>query len=257
MTDEEKEILKRALRPIDLQQYIALIGRVKGGQVLTDAQQRKLDRYEEFIDLARSGEDPHNLPTRLAAYRWLIAQGYHPSQSGFYKHCSEGKLRASPDGVYPTKRVEHYARTYLTPGPATSGGKTPPDDIEDLQRDKIRAETRSASARADYTEIRTKAALGEYVPRDAFERELAARAMILTSDADNWRHATAAQVIDLVSGDHARLPDLLEFMRTAHESWFARYTEQREFSIIMPSSSSLTPDLREDLAQGDESEEPL
>ena len=234
MTDAEKEIVRKALRPIDLAQYIALIGRVNAGQVLTDGQQRKLDRYEELIDRVRSGEDPHNLPNILACYRWLCAQGYKISQSGFYKHVTEGKkLRAAPDGTYPIKRVEHYARTYLLPtGPSTTA--TGPDDIDDLQRDKIRAETRSAAARADYTEIRTKAALGEYVPRDAFERELAARAMTLTSDADNWRHAHAAAIIDLVRGDQTMLPDLLEYIRTAHESWFSRYTEQREFTVPIP-----------------------
>jgi hypothetical protein len=160
----------------------------------------------------------------LEVLGYLQGAGWKISQPGLYKHVAEGKLTRNPEGAFGKIAVDKYARTFLR---KKDGSSKVSDQLNDLQREKLLAETRMATARASHWEIKTKETLGELVPRDAFERELAARASVLKSDDENWIFGAAGDIIALVKGDPALEPDLIEFMRTSRESVFARYADEK------------------------------
>ncbi len=144
------------------------------------------------------------------------------SQPGLYKHVKDGKLTPNEAGQYGKIAVDKYARTFLK---KKDGSTKFSDELNTLQRDKLIAETRMASARAEHWETKTQADRGELVPRDWAERELAARASVLKSDDDNWIFGAASDIIKAVNGDPTLEPDLIEFLRTSREGIFARYAD--------------------------------
>jgi hypothetical protein len=178
-------------------------------------------------------ENPQGLyyPNVRAAFQYLASQGWKLSERTLYLHRDSGKLKASSNGQFSAQSLDRYARRYLRRVGAFS------EVSQEEETPKQDAETRLRVAQAETWELKHRILAGQYVPQGEFEKALAARATILVSDADNWRHATAASIIDLVRGDPVLLPDLLEFLRTAHEAWFARYTEDREFTAPAPLSA--------------------
>jgi hypothetical protein len=157
----------------------------------------------------------------MAVVKWLQNEGYDIKKSTVYKHRSEGKLIADKTGRYPVSSVKRYARNWIIPLP----GSTPPANVIDLQEKKLIAEARKIEAQAEHWELKTKIVAGEYVERDAFGRELAARAMVFRSDMENFIRSHGVDIITTVKGDPLRLPDLISLYLDQLENWLSRYSE--------------------------------
>ena len=90
---------------------------------------------------------------------------------------------------------------------------------------------------------------GELVPRDIFEHELAARAVIFNSDLENFVHGKTVEMIALVGGDQTKAPDLIAFLLAEKARILGRYDTVAEFSVneavavkFLESRSSAAPE---------------
>lgn len=189
------------------------------------------------------------LPNILAVVDYLTRAGWKVAKSTCYNHKKSGLLRPENDGAFKISTVEKYATEHLT----RIDGR-PEDDSERLAEDKQRAETRKAKAQAEHWELKTKIAKGLFVPRDAFERELAQRAMIFKTDAEAFCRTQAAMIIGLVAGDKDKTPDLTEFMLGAVAGWLNRYSADREFTVPVASPDEIIVDVGDDIDPDDEDE---
>jgi hypothetical protein len=46
-------------------------------------------------------------------FSYLVSEGWRVSISTFYRHQSQGKVRAQPDGTYTLRSVQKYSKTFL------------------------------------------------------------------------------------------------------------------------------------------------
>jgi hypothetical protein len=161
------------------------------------------------------------LPNLRAGFRYLCTQGWKLSEKTIYLHRDEGKLKPGRDGTYSTSALDRYARRYLRRLDGSGGV----EEESESPSAKDEAEIRLRTARANYMELRQKILADQYVPADEFERALAARASVFKSDLQNFAHGKAQDILTLVNGDQALVPDLIQCLWCEFENIMARYSD--------------------------------
>ena len=189
-------------------------------------------------------------PNILAVVAHLTAAGWKISKSTAYNHRKAGHLKQEADGSFKISAVEQYAVNHLI----RKDGRQD-DGVENLAEDKQRAETRKARAQAEHWELKTKIARGLYVPKDAFERELAQRAIIFKSDGETFFRSQAAAMVALVGGDNNRIPDLVEYTLTAFAGWLNRYSAEQEFIVPVAEQEAVLDNADDADPDGEDAEE--
>jgi len=208
--------------------------------------QRAEKALDEFMEMlwAQHFQDEKTLANVLAVVDYLTTQGWRAGKSTIYKHQKEGRFRPQPDGSFLISDAEKYAAAFLKRLDGSRSSK-----IDDLQKDKLIAETRKSLAQAEHWEKKTQAFTGEFVPKDFFERELAKRAGVFRSDLENFFRTEAAGIIHLVEGDAGKISDLITYLLGRTDDFLDRYTEEKEFKIPAPATTA------DDIDMGDEEED--
>ena len=112
------------------------------------------------------------------------------------------------------------------PNPSESQINTITDGV-----DRKEADRRKAIAQARHWEVKTKILEDQYVDRDWAEMQLAARAMVLKSDMENFFRSRAPEIIAKCDGKQEFAPDVIEYLLTNLEAWLGRYSEPIEFEV--------------------------
>jgi hypothetical protein len=219
-------------------QYHTMLSRISKGESLTSSELKAFDVLERELRALDEGSEKHtvsgpSLPNILAVVEYLERLGWKIKKSAAYKHRSEGKLRPTQTGTYLITEVDRYATTHLRKldGTTRTGLTTNPQDNDDIQANKMALEVRHLSAKVSHQELKNDILLGKFVPKDLFERELAARAAVFKTDIENFARSQASGIIALVAGDLKKISELIDFILSQGETWLARYTESQEFTV--------------------------
>ena len=168
----------------------------------------------------------------LAVVDYLKAHDWKVAKSLAYLHKKEGKLRPRKDGLFYLDDVNKYAATFLKRIDGTSGS-----DADRFQVEKVQTELDISKEKLEHLQMKNKVAKGMYVPKDAFERELAQRAIVFKSDVESFCRSKAADIVNLTGGEKDRIPDLIEYMLGESATWLNRYAADREFVVPAPPES--------------------
>ena len=183
------------------------------------------------------------LPNLLAVVDWLKDRGWKVGKSKLYADAKAGKLRSQDDGTYHVKAVQKYAAAYLRQ--LGSAGRRDASMMDDLAETKSRSEAEILASKALIFKSKADAASGLYVLRDEFEKALAQRAAIFKADLEGFCRGRVSEIINLVSGDAAKIPDLIEFMISKMEEVLARYSEDKPIAVPALSAAPDESDLDE------------
>ena len=248
MNDKEnkKEIILNNLEMGKLakpKMYNTLLNRINKGEILSKKDLEtfnELDKelrltYQETAIEETTDQQPaapagstEPLKSLHAVVKYLEGKGYKIKKSSVYNHQAAGKIRPNKEGLYPIAAVDKYAQVHLKLADGTpSGGKL----LDKAQKEKADAETREKIARARHWELRTGTLEGKFVPRDLFEKELAGRAAIFRTDLENFFRSQIPAIVNIVSGDPAKIPELMSFCIDALEQQLARYMQKEEFKV--------------------------
>jgi hypothetical protein len=167
---------------------------------------------------AAGGESNLSFPNIAKVRSYLHSNGWKVSQSAIYKHAGMNLIRPDKDGRFQLDQVLAYAEQNLK----RRDGSTTADD-EDQKR-KRQADIRKAEAQAKHWELKTKIDAGLYVPRDLFEKELGARALIFKADLHTLARTRSMEIIDFVAGNPDLAPDLIQFLIDRFDSLLDRYS---------------------------------
>lgn len=159
-------------------------------------------------------------------HRYLKKQGWKISKTQLYKHAEIEKFQ-NKDGKYLISSIDKYALKYLK----TRDGSRPGKNLADIQKRRYAAELRETEAAASLKETKLRILEGQYVPRDAFERALAQRAMIFKNDIETFIRREAPEITRLAGGHADKVPDLIEFMLDKSTEWLNRYAQDKEFTV--------------------------
>jgi len=150
-------------------------------------------------------------------HKYLTGAGWKISRAQVYNHQKLGYLMPDKKGRYRMDKVDLYAEKYLHRLDGV-------DDTGKSSADPKRlADIRKSEAQADHWELRTKVDAGLYVPRDLFERELAARAVVIKSDMLNFCMSKASEIVAKCKGDSTTAPELIDYLVKHVEKFLDRY----------------------------------
>jgi hypothetical protein len=166
------------------------------------------------------------IANKLTAIAYLKDAGFKISKSTFYRHFAAGKIGPQPDGAFLKADLDTYANKFLKLKDGTLADTDDPAPVVDDALDKKRTwEARKIKAQAKHWEVKAAVLRGEYVERASYERALARRASIFKSDGENFFRVNAGEIINIVKGDPALAPDLIDFCLAQFEAWLHRYSE--------------------------------
>ena len=223
--------------------YNNLLKRVNSGEVLT---KKELETFEALDTELRAMYLPH-LPDQTApkkpekeapdkfesvlkVEKHLTEEGWKVKKSALYNAVKAHKLIPDARGHFTQAEVDRYALANLK----KADGSIPKEQLSEA--DKIAMEAADARRRRELAQaaiLESKLATlqGSLVPRYLFETELAARAVVFRSDGENFFRSQAAVIVNVVSGDPAKIPDLVAFCLEAYEQQLARYLQEEEFKV--------------------------
>ena len=226
-----------------------------------------LEKYKDLGQAAAEGltkayrsssgetDQGDKLANLLAVAKFLKDKGYKVGKSKIYQDVKH--IRQEKDGSYTEAAVLRYAERYLRLRGAaaeTKERKSTPE-LDRAQEEKVIQEARKLKAQADLAEIKAKVLMGELAPKDFFIREIDSRATILRADYDNWARGQAPSITTLVKGDPELISDLVVYLLRIGDGWFARYAEDREFTVTKSDIAILSgvnnEDEREDEVNND------
>jgi hypothetical protein len=175
----------------------------------------------------------------LAVFEYLKKAGWKIGKSLVYEHRKSGMLRPSKDGLFHLADVERYIAIAQLENINNPTGK-----LEKFAEEKARIELEREKEKLAYDKHKNKLARGMFVPREAFEQELAKRAAVIKSDGENFFRGGAEKTIAMVGGDPSRAPALIEYQLDAFADWLNRYAGDKEFKV--PASMAMPAVLQED-----------
>ena len=207
--------------------------------------EKELDKYIEKLWVKHFQGD-RVFKNLRAVCAYLTEQGWKISQASVYGHHKAGKIHADSNGHFTLQAVERYiSEANLRRIDGSKPADEEPSDKSRYETEILRIKSEQMAHKLDQTK-------GAYVPRYAFERSLAQRAMLFKSDIEAFIRGMASEMISVSGGSPEKVPDLIEFMLDEFQKILARYAEDREW--IPPAAPAGTDDITDD---GEEDEEGL
>lgn len=162
----------------------------------------------------------------VAAY--ILDTGlYQVSRRTIYNHVDAGFLKPDKDGRFPLAAVRKYAEAHLTPKVLPAG------DSGDLNKDLIAAKTfreRAVGARAEFLLQKDRR---KYVHVADHTMALAGRWQKIREGLDSLASAAAADLVDIVGGDQARIGEALAYLQREFREFLAQFAKARDFEVKM------------------------
>lgn len=208
--------------------------------------EKELDLYVDKL-WTKYIDKEQTFPNLLAVIKYLKEQNWKLSRSMAYKHRDDGKIKSQPNGTYRLSDVNKYI---VVGQLKKTDGSNPGNTLEKFQEEKIQTELDISKEKLEHLQLKNKVAKGMYVPKDAFERELAQRAIVFKSDVESFCRSKAADIINLTGGEKDRIPDLIEYMLGESATWLNRYAADREF--VVPAAPETLEDQDKDFEGEDE-----
>jgi hypothetical protein len=203
--------------------------------------EKELDAYIDTL-WAKYIDHERTFPNLLAVIDYLKINNWKIAKSRAYEHQKEGKIKPQANGTFRLSDVEKYAATHLK----RSDGKTASGSLEKYAEEKARVELDKEKEKLKQIQHKNKMADGLFVPREAFEQELAKRAAVIKSDVENFIRGGAEKIIALVGGDPAKAPALIEHQLDASADWLNRYAGDKEFKVPAPVAAAAAAALQDD-----------
>lgn len=244
--------------------YNTLLNRINKGEILS---KKDLETFDELDKELRETYLPGDtasekglMPDKDQVFKnalevelYLLSQGWKIKKSSIYNHIKAHKLIPDAQGQFTRAAVDRYALTNLK----KADGSTP--QKQRTESDKIAEEAADARRRRELAqaaklEHELDALKGKLVPRDMFEGELAARAAIFRSDLENFFRGQIPAMVNIVSGDPSKIPELNTFCMDALEEQLSRYLQKEEFKVDVAAYQKIF-ERSERTAEEDSSEE--
>lgn len=224
-----------------------------------------------------------------AVWEYLRAQGYQGSYNKIKRAVESERLKQRRGGGFTRRTVEAYALAHLkkqvddsptadTPGRSDSAGKDiiledaaskirdavmrgcPSSELLDMLRPLVDTagvgelrqayETLKAQEAARIAALKRSRAEGALAPWRAVEDIMTAKAAVLRTDLRNLTHNAAGELVFLVGGDPAKVPELQAALQERIDDLLHRYSSMREFEVLFtPDETAEVEDATEPAAE--------
>ncbi len=169
------------------------------------------------------------LKNRIEAVSWLKEQGYKVGKTKFYDDVKAGKVKLKNDGSVPISELERYVRSEgLIPLSRATGHH----GEDELSEQKLKKEIEKLDWENRKREFEYERELGNYIPREELELELASRAGVLDSGLRTKIKAHARDWVRLVEGLPDRVPNLVEAISQILDEQLNEFARLDRFQVV-------------------------
>lgn len=166
-----------------------------------------------------------------AVYRWLLENGRQISESQFYDHVKEGLLRKKRGTkVFTLAAVKRYAK--LNTKDAGTGEKEK-DVFDKMAEEKAGTQLSLLKVKLAEKEHWLKVKAGKVISREDFEAAVVGRAVAFMAQLSHMVHTKVPDWIDLVGGDQAKAPAMMEAMTEQIAQRMSAFSADVEFEVIL------------------------
>jgi len=198
---------------------------------------------DDYLAREQQGKDPASISQPLMHYTFtetkqqtgpgsVLAQlqkaGYQIEKTKLNRDVKDGKL-ARDKGFFTPARIRKYADLL----PRTETGMTDNDYQAGLAKERLELENERKRIINKQLLRKEDQAIGRLVPRDDFERELAARFVVLYSDATRMAQSQAPEFVHLVGGDLKKSDDLTAALIAAMDVMLQQYATTKKFHVLI------------------------
>ena len=160
-----------------------------------------------------------------AVAKHLDVAGYKTSKSKISRDKQKGLIRVNQDGSVFETEVRAYAA--LLPRKDASI-----KDLSDVHARKTAKEVESLNLKVERQQFELEKEKGKYIPRQYFEAELAARAVVFDSGFRHMFQVKIREWIALVGGKPEKAADFLLALNQALDEQLTSYATTRTFHVL-------------------------
>jgi len=164
--------------------------------------------------------------TQIDATTFLRDSGFKVSKSQFNRDVAAGKVAKNADGFFEEAELMGYAAVNLSPLEQL-GNRA----LAEASIDRVSADAKLKSYSAERARLKLEKEQGLLVSRADHEEDLASRAVFFRREIENFGRRKAAEILAVVHGDEAYLPDFLAWWEGATEDWMDAWAADREFTV--------------------------
>jgi len=158
--------------------------------------------------------------------RFLNSLGYKRSTKQFSIDVNKGLIKPNERGLFTRRNVHQYAKRFLITGDKIEG--TP----EGYESQKLRLQVEKLERENEEGAFKFGVLKGKYIPRQEMYLHLAGRAAVLDSALEQMVRAKASELITLVSGSHAKIPDFVDIFLSDWKNLINNYANSDELEVI-------------------------
>ncbi|MFA7346889.1 MAG: hypothetical protein WCZ86_03920 [Desulfurivibrionaceae bacterium] len=167
--------------------------------------------------------------TQQEVLAYLVKSGgYKIGKSALSNHVRERRL-TKKKGVFSRKDVDSYALHLQS---AATGQAEADKKTTELQNRKLTAEICRTEEQALKAKIEREALEGKYILRANLELELASRAVVFDAGLRAMIQGQVPAWIELVEGDQAKTPDMIEAMIVSVGRLLSDYASTSRFQVV-------------------------
>lgn len=157
---------------------------------------------------------------------WLKSLGYKVTTSTFNNHFHEGHIPTNAQGQFEEVTLRSYANLKLEAVEKKAA-------VDNLQKslDKTSADARLKNIQADRQQLKLERERGNLMPRDQYEKMLAARAIFFRREIENYIQLHGSAIIHLVGGREEALVELFHYWNETTADWMHAWSREREFVV--------------------------
>lgn len=170
-------------------------------------------------------EDKKIFSSTLKVLNHLYDAGYKISDSKIYRDKKAGLLKVNSNGTVDEAEVRAYAA-----GLHRREGNI--DDLSDLQHRKSDKELKILEIKEKKMTFELGRDMGKYIPRNEFEAELAARAVVLESGFRHFFSVKAREMIAIVGGKVEKTADFLQALNDGLDEQLNQYASTDVFQVL-------------------------
>lgn len=162
--------------------------------------------------------------TQLDATAFLRDSGFEVSKSKFNRDVGARKVAKNADGYFEESALLGYAAVNLDPAAQQENRA-----LADATVGRIAADADLKRYSAERAKLKLEKEQGMLMLRAEHEENLAARALFFKSEIESFGYRKAGELIALVHGEDARLPELLAWWADATADWMDAWAAEHEF----------------------------
>lgn len=185
------------------------------------------ERASKMLESAMGAQD--SLKNWSAVLAYVQDAGRKLGQTKFFEDVKRGRLKKQADGSFRRRDVDRYMASLPL-------RETPDGVVEraaERQRKKEEAEIRKLRADADLRELELSVKRGKYIPREDVYRELAARALVLSSGLRTAFEARSLELVEAAGGDPRKVTVLTQALENLVDEALNDYAREMEIVVDM------------------------